>query len=208
MNEEILYLGSGILLGLTAGLSPGPLLALVISETLKHGLREGIKVSLSPLITDLPIVLFTVWVLSRLADLKPVLGAVSVCGAVFLFYLGYESLTTRDIPQTMQELKPQSLQKGVITNFLNPHPYMFWFAVGAPMLLKASRVSTLSSVLFISGFYIFILGSKIVVAAVVERFRTFLSSRIYINLLRSLGVILLGFGVSFLWEGWKLFTFP
>lgn len=204
MNEEVLYLGSGILLGLTAGLSPGPLLALVISETLKHSLREGIKVALSPLITDLPIVLFTVWVLSRLADLKPVLGAVSLCGAMFLFYLGYESITTRDIPQTMQEVKPQSLKKGVITNFLNPHPYMFWFAVGAPMLLKASQVSTLSGVLFISGFYIFILGSKILVAAVVERFRTFLSSRIYINLLRFLGIILLGFGLSFLWEGWKL----
>jgi len=31
------YLVSGMLLGLAAGLAPGPLLALVFSETFKHG---------------------------------------------------------------------------------------------------------------------------------------------------------------------------
>jgi threonine/homoserine/homoserine lactone efflux protein len=42
------FLGTGTLLGLAAGFAPGPLLVLVISETLKHNIKEGIKVSLAP----------------------------------------------------------------------------------------------------------------------------------------------------------------
>ncbi len=46
------YLITGITFGFVAGISPGPLLALVISETIKHNHKEGIKIALSPLLTD------------------------------------------------------------------------------------------------------------------------------------------------------------
>ena len=52
-------LASGILLGLSAGLAPGPMLALVLAQTLRHGTREGCKVALTPLVTDPPIILVT-----------------------------------------------------------------------------------------------------------------------------------------------------
>ncbi|MFZ0611777.1 MAG: LysE family translocator, partial [Desulfobacterales bacterium] len=68
------YLVTGIILGLSGGLTPGPLLTLVITETLKHGFREGAKVSLAPLLTDLPIVAAAVVLLHCLADIRPLLG--------------------------------------------------------------------------------------------------------------------------------------
>lgn len=34
---------SALLLGLYAGLSPGPLMALLLAQTLRHGPREGFK---------------------------------------------------------------------------------------------------------------------------------------------------------------------
>ncbi|MDS4041493.1 MAG: hypothetical protein RKP20_09980, partial [Candidatus Competibacter sp.] len=43
MIESISFLSAGLLLGLSGGLSPGPLLALVASETLHHGVRAGIS---------------------------------------------------------------------------------------------------------------------------------------------------------------------
>ena len=49
-------LGQGILLGVSAGVSPGPLFALVIAETLHHGTKAGLRVALVPLVTDMPIV--------------------------------------------------------------------------------------------------------------------------------------------------------
>ena len=57
----------GTLLGLSAGLSPGPLLTLLVTETLRHNSKAGINVAISPIITDLPIILLTVFILGQLS---------------------------------------------------------------------------------------------------------------------------------------------
>jgi len=54
MTSELSFMISGIVFGLSGGLTPGPLFTLVVSETLKHGVKEGIKVSVVPLFSDLP----------------------------------------------------------------------------------------------------------------------------------------------------------
>ena len=43
---------TGLLLGAPSGLAPGPMLLLIISETLRHGKRAGLKVACIPLFTD------------------------------------------------------------------------------------------------------------------------------------------------------------
>jgi threonine/homoserine/homoserine lactone efflux protein len=205
MAPQITFLFSGIVFGLSAGLSPGPLLTLVISETLKHDIKEGIKVALAPLLTDLPIVLITLFVLSRLSNMLPVLGVVSLLGCAFLIYLGYESISFRGVDMDIEQAKPQSIRKGVIANFLNPNPYMFWFIIGAPLVLKALKISLFSASLFILGFYVCLVGSKVLVAVVVGKSRFFLKSRNYVYTIKFLGVILLVFAVLFLKDSLKLF---
>jgi len=64
-----------VTLGLSAGFSPGPLLALVVSQTLQYGTMEGIKVAIAPLLTDCPIILVSLFVLARVANSPAVLGA-------------------------------------------------------------------------------------------------------------------------------------
>ena len=81
-------LWSGLILGLAAGVSPGPLLTLVVQQTMRHGVREGVKVAAVPLITDVPVVAATV-VVVRAGNLQGALGAISLAGAAFLVYLAY-----------------------------------------------------------------------------------------------------------------------
>ena len=49
----------GLLLGAPSGIAPGPMLILIISETLRHGIRAGAKVACIPLLTDIPVVLIS-----------------------------------------------------------------------------------------------------------------------------------------------------
>ena len=63
-------LWSGLILGLAAGVSPGPLLTLIVQQTVRHGVREGVKVAAVPLITDVPIVAATVVVVVRAGNLQ------------------------------------------------------------------------------------------------------------------------------------------
>jgi len=207
MVNSLSFLLTGILFGLVAGISPGPLLTLVISETLRHNRKEGILVAIAPLLTDLPIVLVSVLILAKLSNSNLILGTISLSGALFIGYLAYESISVKGIELNLQKINPQSFRKGVIANFLNPHPYLFWIAVGAPMVLKAYKVNTLSACLFILGFYLLLVGSKIIVALVVDKSRDFMKSNIYIYSIRLLGFILLIFAIVFIRDGLKLFGF-
>ena len=205
MHSEITFLFSGIVFGLSGGLTPGPLLTLVVSETLRHGIKEGIKISIAPLLTDLPIVFTTIFILSRLSDMLPVLGVISLFGGAFLVYLGYESISFKGADIDVKDVKPQSIKKGVIANFLNPNPYMFWFTIGAPMVIKALNHSIFSASFFILFFYLLLVGSKVFVSVVIGKSRFFLKSNNYVYTINFLGIILILFAIFFLRDSLKYF---
>jgi threonine/homoserine/homoserine lactone efflux protein len=195
---------SGLVMGLAAGLSPGPLLALVIGETVRHDRRMGIRVALAPLITDVPIVLLALLLLSRLAGYQSVLGVISLAGAAFIGYLAYESLRSRGLDPGTIPQRPRSFRKGLVTNALSPHPYLFWMTVGAPVVIRAGRTSLLAAVLYILGFYALLVGSKVAVAFLVDRSKAWIQGRAYVWIIRGLGVVLLVFAVLFLRDGLRL----
>jgi len=184
------YLFTGIILGLSAGFAPGPLLTLVVSETLQHDLRAGIKVALAPIITDLPIIVLTLLLLSKISHFQVVLGIISLLGGFFVLYLGYENMRTKEIDVDLHDRQSHSLRKGIIVNVLSPYPYLFWMSVGAPTTLKAMNQSLMSAVAFIGSFYVLLVGSKILLAVLVGRSRSFLTGRAYIYTMRILGLLL------------------
>lgn len=197
------FLIAGITLGFIAGISPGPLLILVITETIKHNRKEGIKIALVPLISDLPIVLFSVFVVYKLSNSDILLGIISFLGAVFLLFLAWENIRVKSIEVNLNNEKTKTIKKGVIANFLSPHPYLFWMLVGAPLTIKAWNNSMLSSVLFIAGFYVFIVGTKVAVAFLSEKSKDILSGRSYIIIVKVLGFVLLIFSIILIKDGFK-----
>ena len=195
---------TGIVLGLSAGLAPGPLLTLVITETLQTDIKAGIKVALAPLITDLPIILASVFLLSRLSSSNTILGIISIAGAIFVFYISYETLTAKAMQATTQNLKSQSLMKGILANALSPHPYLFWVSVGAPIMTKAMKINTLAPLLFLLGFYVLLVGSKVVLAILVGQSKTVLQGKAYLYVMRFLGLALCILALLLLIDGIQL----
>jgi threonine/homoserine/homoserine lactone efflux protein len=193
-------------LGLTAGISPGPLLALVISETLRHNRREGIKVAFSPLITDLPIILVSILFLSGFGHSQTALGILSLAGGGFILYLSYECLKTQKLLPDLENQAPASLRKGIIANLLNPQPYLFWITVGAPLIYKTRQYGIWAVVAFFISFYLFLVGSKVTVAILTDRSKTFLQNKGYVWVMRILGVVLLVFALIFLKQGFTIFS--
>jgi len=192
---------SGIIFGLSAGLSPGPMLTLVITQTLQHGIREGIKVAFAPLLTDVPIIIVCLGVLSAFAEMNLILGVLALIGGVYLFYLGIGSFRFSGEDLEVAAVNPQSLKKGVMINFLNPSPYMFWTSIGGPLVLKAPGSPLISGMVFILPFYILLVGSKIVVAVVSGKSKNLLRSNHYRWIIRILGLVLIGFGILFWRDG-------
>lgn len=194
---------SGVLLGLSAGLSPGPLLALVFTETIRFGTAGGVRVSLAPLISDAPIVAVSFWVLSRFSDVEPLLGVISLCGGAFLAYLAWESLAFEGTEVQASPERSRSLRKGVLANFLNPNPYLFWFSIGSPILLRAAQAGAVHAAGFLGAFYLMLVGSKMALAVGLGRSRNLLKRRWYVYTIRGLGTVLAGFALWFLIVGYR-----
>ena len=205
--QALTFLAAGCIFGLAGGFSPGPTTTVVVSQTLRFGFLEGIKVAIAPALTDAPIILVAVLLVGQLAKFEVVLGVISLLGAALLLYLSFESFRVRGIEIGGTEAEPRSISKGFMANLLHPHPYMFWFVIGAPKLIEAAEIGWMTTVAFIVGLYVCLIGAKILVAFLVGRSRKFLKSRGYVYVNRTLGVVLAGFSIFFLRDGMRFLGF-
>jgi threonine/homoserine/homoserine lactone efflux protein len=179
-------------------------LTLVISETLQNDIKSGVKVAVAPIITDLPIVILTLFILAKLSNFHSILGIISLTGGCVILFMGYESIRTKGVKLNLQEEKPKSLTKGILVNVLSPHPYLFWLSVGAPIMTKAMNQSVFLAVAFFCNFTALLVSSKILLAILVGKSKSFLVGNVYIYTMRFLGVVLCIFAFVLFRDGLKL----
>ena len=199
------YLMLGLTLGLSAGITPGPLLTLVITASLRRGWAGGLLVALAPFVTDAPIIALSLLLLDRLPPWA--LTAVTGAGGLLVIYLGVDALRAArraELPGQAEEGSTggNELWQGALVNLLNPHPYLFWATVGGPTLLAGWRESAAYAVAFLAGFYALLVGSKVIIAWLVARQSRALSPRAYRVVLSVLGVAMIVLGVLLIREAW------
>ncbi|OGJ93350.1 MAG: hypothetical protein A2487_10550 [Candidatus Raymondbacteria bacterium RifOxyC12_full_50_8] len=192
---------SGLTFGLSSGFSPGPLTTLVISHTLAYGTREGAKVALAPLLTDLPIIAVALTILMHVAHSSTILGAVSCIGGLFVLYLAYGSFRSQIPHPDHEAVQAHSVVKGVMVNFLSPNPYLFWMTVGGPLVIKAWTNSPRNAVIFIALFYLCLVGGKILIAHITGKARHLLTGKAYVYFMRFLACVLLAYAGKLMYEG-------
>ena len=197
---------AGIALGLSAGVSPGPLLALVIVQTLTYSVREGMKVAAAPLVTDLPIVLAALAVTASLTGQPRLLALLTLGGAVYLGHCALSSLRFNPQGTTTAQARPKSVRKGALANLLNPSPYLFWGGVGAPLLVQCWTAGRDTALAFLLGFYVCLIGSKVLVAVLTGRCGPVMGSPAYTLVMRGLGLMLLGYAGWFAMDAWRLYN--
>lgn len=200
-RDVLPFLVSGLSLGLAAGLSPGPLLAVVIAQTLTHGVREGVKAAFAPILSDVPVVLLCLFVLARISSPGPVLGWIEAGGGVFVAYLGYETFRVPGLDLAGGGGAQGTLAKAVAVNPLNPHVYLFWAAVGAPMVLRGLQRPDGAAFAFLGGFYFSLVGSKALLALLIGRSRSALAGRGHAVIMRLLGLLLFAMAAWMLADG-------
>jgi threonine/homoserine/homoserine lactone efflux protein len=197
-SDLIAYAVRGGALGLFAAISPGPLMALILNLSLTYSAREGIKAALAPLLTDLPILLCALAAVHVAAASDTAMGLLALAGCLCLASYAVQSF--RFVPKTpvAGQKIPSSLLRGVLANFLNPNPYVFWTAIGAPLLLEAASKGTGPPLAFAAAFFACICGLKAAIAVIAATSAGWLGSRGYAVAVRLSGVGLLYYAVIFL----------
>ena len=74
------------------------------------------------MVTDAPIIVVALVFAANLAHLRPLLGIVSIAGAVFVLYLACDSSSPARLDAGASAERPRSWFKGIFTNLLSlPH---------------------------------------------------------------------------------------
>ncbi len=194
------YAASAFIFGLTAGLKPGPLGIVIIQQTLQNGLRQGLRASLAPIITDGPIIAFALLLLTQLRDMSLFIGVLSLFGGLYLFWLAAKILKIKKMEISKSLNRIGSLSMAIKVNFLNPNPYLFWFTVGGSYIILGTTAQSFIFVVVSIGTLVL---SKMLVAWVASRFREILDSRAYLWIMRALGILLAAFGILLLGKSYN-----
>lgn len=192
---------TGLLIGLAAGVSPGPLLVLVITATLRDGWRAGLATAASPLLSDLVVVAAVLLTLGQLP--QGWLDWLGIVGGLAVVLVGVQTAleartatieATRGDDNTPQARR--SLLRGALVNLLSPHPWITWVTVLGPLTLQAWRAHPAGGVVLVLGFYAALVGSKAVLAALVGQGRGRLTTSVYRKVLVVAGAVLVLFGIA------------
>lgn len=206
MFDSIIFPAIGY--GLSAASLPGPLQAYLLNVTLRAGWKRGMFVIFSPLVTDGPIILLTVFLLGQLPEW--VIQAIRVVGGLLLLWIAWgawkalragvnfsasendESTTPRRVLMTASAM-----------NFFSPSPYLFWATVNGPLLLRALEISPLAALGMLLGFYVTFLSGMALLVLVFNRLGS-IDERMTRGILWITLILLLWFGTGLIAEAFGL----
>ena len=196
------YLILGMTYAFAAAVQPGPFQAYLISQTLSNGWRRTVPAAFAPLLSDVPVIVLVLLVLSRMPGW---LAQILQCaGGVFLLYLAVGAFKTwrdYDVKKAVQDQSGrQTVFKAVLVNLLNPAPWLGWSLIMGPLLLKGWRETPANGIALLVGFYITLILVTLGIMLLFAAARN-LGPRVSRTLVGISAIALACFGLYELWQG-------
>jgi threonine/homoserine/homoserine lactone efflux protein len=197
------YLISGVTYGFAAAVSPGPLSMYLMSQAVSRGWRKALPVAFSPLITDGPVAVLVLALLSQVPT--SLVSYLRVLGGALILYLAYEAwkswrrFDTED--SVAAATASNSLLKAVLINWLNPNLYIGWSVILGPIVLSGWHNAPVNGVAVIAGFYATIVAVMAGMALVFSAAKT-LGSQVRKSLIGLSSIALAGLGLYQLLHPW------
>ena len=148
-------------LAFAAAIQPGPLQAYLLSSVVQRGWRRTLPGALSPLLSDAPIILTALFIITQLPD--AVARSLQAAGGLLLLYFawrGYLDWRRGPAPDAAEMGRgSRTLLEAIGVNLLNPNPWLGWSLVMGPALLAAWHSSPANGIAFLVSFYMVLIGT-------------------------------------------------
>jgi threonine/homoserine/homoserine lactone efflux protein len=158
--------------------------------------------ALAPLVSDGPIILLAVAVLSQVPESAR--RALYLAGGCFILYLAWGAFRrwrqAEDPAGSHVESPYKSLMNAAVMNFLNPGPYIFWSIVAGPILVEGWRAAPANGISFVAAFYVAMIATLVALIVTFGAARN-LGPRVRHYLFGVSALALFGFGVYQLYRG-------
>ncbi len=188
-------------IALSGALMPGPLLATVIYKSTKQGYKSGPLIILGHALLEICMVAFIIFGLTRFIHNQLVLKAISLLGALILFYFGMNmlfslprlSLDSKNNPEKSSNL----ILLGITMSIANPYWAIWWLTIGLGLVLAAQKAGFIAVAIFFAGHILADFGWYSLVSFSISKGKRFISEKIYKIVVSLCAITLVGFALYF-----------
>ncbi|MEM1586879.1 MAG: LysE family transporter [Candidatus Bathyarchaeia archaeon] len=164
MLESFWIASSSFLAALTGAVVPGPVFALVLSESLKSGRASGPLIILGHFLIECVVVLMIFMGLQPSLQSKEIRSIIGYVGGVMLIFVGLKSILDALKVKAEDALSISSIIKrgrtpsyklvflGFLTSCSNPYFFLWWLTTGLPIMVNSISMAG------ILGFISFLVG--------------------------------------------------
>jgi len=201
------------IIGLSGAMMPGPMLAVTIEHSHKKGLMAGPLIVLGHSILELLLLILLVFGLGSIIQSNIAIIIISLVGAIVLFWMGWDmiknaskvkfvSVEKANNPDSRVAIKAHSsIFAGILTSLSNPYWTLWWATIGLNLILDSLKTTQVGVVYFYFGHIMSDLVWFSIVSISIVMSKKIISDRYFQTIITICGIILIGFGLIFGYNG-------
>ncbi|MFZ5625776.1 MAG: LysE family transporter [Bacillota bacterium] len=207
MNSSELFLTS-FLIGFSGAIMPGPLLTMVIKESLSRGWRTALALPVSHALLELALLIGLLLGVGQLLEQTLVKGIIAVIGGLVLAWMGYDMLKSQLNPELAATVESSARVRlspwlaGSLTSASSPYFWLWWATIGMSYIALSRPLGPWG----IGAFYTGHIAADLVwyggVILALTQGRRLLSPRLYTWIIRICGLFLIYISLTFIYQGW------
>lgn len=202
----LFFLSFGV--GFSGAMMPGPLLAVDIAETPRHGWQTGPIISIGHALAEIAVVVALALGFVALAENEGLARVISVVGGAALIVMGlmmgYDALKKRISYEGEKEGRRSQhrlIGKGIVATLSNPYWFVWWATTGLAFVVKSLKFGVIGPVVFYFGHIMSDFVWYTVVSALLWRGKSLIVGKGLKILILGCAAFLLFLGASFIIDG-------
>lgn len=196
----------GMTVGVALAAPIGPINVEIIKRGLRNGFKDGWMLGLGALTADTLYAVVIVAGLTPFVDSPAIRVPLFLAGGAMLCRVGWSSLKTARAGDIADQSDPsprhgRSFLTGFMLAVLNPMGIVYWFSVGSALVAEAvDRVGRGGAPVLVGGVFFGILCWVTTISIVAQVSRKFVTGKGMRWITGISGVIIIGFGLWFVWQ--------
>ena len=194
-----------IILTISGALAPGPMFFLTITHGAKSGTKTGVTFSIAHTLIEFSLVMLLALGLLSYANQPAVRFGFGFAGGIALIIFG--GMQIRGSLKEVKESDSKEVSKrglfllGLILTGLNPYFIIWWLTIGANLIILSLEFAGLFGVIFMYVCHVWIDYVWLtLIASLAKKSTKILNLRWYRLLIAIFGLVLIYFGISFLFD--------
>jgi threonine/homoserine/homoserine lactone efflux protein len=194
---------TGVAIGITGAMIPGPLTIFTVAETLRTDKFAGLKTTLGHIISESCFVAVIFLGFHNFLTYKPFLLGVSIIGGSALIIMGIllflksKELKISDL-KTKAKFDRGLIAGGFFFSLASPGFFIWWATIGVSTIVKALLFGFMGIVVLMLGHWLADLLWHGFLSYTVDKGKNYLGDKGYQNLMRIFSLALIILGIRFL----------